>query len=118
MAPPGIRIPAAALWAASHIVARLAQNVNPGYDPLAFVIWSSVVPIVPFMALSAVFDPDAARWLPPRTNACQQPPGASGMPRLRALARDSAKYRKARGAGYRIRTRGPLITNQVLYQLS
>jgi hypothetical protein len=25
---------------------------------------------------------------------------------------------RARGAGYRIRTRGPLITNQVLYQLS
>ena len=24
----------------------------------------------------------------------------------------------ANGAGYRIRTRGPLITNQVLYQLS
>lgn len=60
---------AAALWAASHIVARLAQNVNPGYDPLAFVIWSSVVPIVPFMALSAVFDPDAARWLQWKTLA-------------------------------------------------
>lgn len=54
---------AAAMWAASHIVARLAQNASPGYDPLAFVIWSSVVPIVPFIALSAVFDPDAARWL-------------------------------------------------------
>ena len=25
---------------------------------------------------------------------------------------------RANGAGYRIRTRGPLITNQVLYQLS
>ena len=54
---------AAALWAASHIVARLAQNASPGYDPLAFVILSSVVPIVPVIALSAAFDPDAARWL-------------------------------------------------------
>lgn len=54
---------AAALWAASHIVARLAQNDSPGYDPLAFVIWSSLVPIVPFMVLSAMFDADAARWL-------------------------------------------------------
>ena len=54
---------AAGMWAASHIMARLAQNASPGYDPLAFVIWSSVVPIVPFIALSAVFDADAARWL-------------------------------------------------------
>lgn len=54
---------AAAMWAASHIIARLAQNTTPGYDPLAFVIWSSVVPIAPFIALSAVFDPDASRWL-------------------------------------------------------
>ncbi|WP_291517314.1 EamA family transporter [Acidovorax sp.] len=54
---------AASLWAASHIVARLAQNAAPGYDPLAFVIWSSLVPIVPFIVLSAIFDPDAARWL-------------------------------------------------------
>lgn len=54
---------AAALWAASHIVARCAQNASPGYDPLAFVVWSSVVPIVPFVVLSACFDPDAERWL-------------------------------------------------------
>lgn len=54
---------AAAMWAASHIVARLAQNASPGYDPLAFVIWSSVVPIAPFIALSAALDPDAGRWL-------------------------------------------------------
>ena len=54
---------AAAMWAASHIVARLAQNASPGYDPLAFVIWSGVVPIAPFVALSAAFDPGAARWL-------------------------------------------------------
>ncbi len=53
----------AAMWAASNIVARLAQQHSPGYDPLAFVIWSSLVPVLPFVALTAVFDPDAARWL-------------------------------------------------------
>ncbi len=53
----------AAMWAASNIVARLAQQHSPGYDPLAFVIWSSLVPVLPFVALSAAFDPDAARWL-------------------------------------------------------
>lgn len=53
----------AAMWAASNIVSRLAQRQSPGFDPLAFVIWSSLVPIVPFVLLSAWLDPDAARWL-------------------------------------------------------
>ena len=53
----------AAMWAASNVVARLAQQQSPGYDPLAFVIWSSLVPVLPFVALSAALDPDAARWL-------------------------------------------------------
>ena len=53
----------AAMWASSNIVARVAQQQTPGYDPLAFVIWSSAVPVLPFVALSWAFDPDAARWL-------------------------------------------------------
>ncbi|MDF1486001.1 EamA family transporter [Ramlibacter sp. H39-3-26] len=54
---------AAASWATSNIVTRLAQRASPGYDPIAFVAWSSLVPIVPFMALSALTDADAGRWL-------------------------------------------------------
>ncbi|WP_311222219.1 MULTISPECIES: EamA family transporter [unclassified Acidovorax] len=57
----------ASSWAASNIVARRAQQESPGYDPLAFVVWSCLVPIVPFMGLSALADPDAARWLQPAT---------------------------------------------------
>jgi O-acetylserine/cysteine efflux transporter len=53
----------AAMWASSNIVSRLAQQQSPGFDPLAFVIWASLVPVLPFVALSALFDPDAARWL-------------------------------------------------------
>lgn len=53
----------AAMWAASNIVSRLAQQHSPGFNPLSFVVWSSLVPVLPFAALSAVFDPDAARWL-------------------------------------------------------
>lgn len=53
----------AAMWAASNIVARLAQRHSPGFNPLAFVVWISVVPVLPFVALSAAFDPDAGRWL-------------------------------------------------------
>ena len=59
----GLTLCAAALWACSNIVARRAQAHTPGYDPLAFVVWSSLVPVLPFMALSAWLDPDASRWL-------------------------------------------------------
>ena len=47
---------AAASWAASNIVARKAQEAAPGYDSIAFVVWSAAVPIVPFVLLSAWLD--------------------------------------------------------------
>lgn len=50
----------ASMWAASNIVARKAQQASlsgPGYDPVAFVVWSSTVPILPFILLSWTFDP-------------------------------------------------------------
>ena len=56
---------AAASWSVSNIVSRLAQRAAPGYDPLAFVVWSSLVPVLPFVLLSAAIDPDASRWLQP-----------------------------------------------------
>jgi O-acetylserine/cysteine efflux transporter len=52
----------AAMWAASNIVARKAQRESAGFDPLAFVVWSSLVPVLPFMLLSWLFDEPAARW--------------------------------------------------------
>ena len=53
---------AAAMWAASNIVARKAQQAAGQFDALAFVVWSSLVPIVPFIALTLVFDDGATRW--------------------------------------------------------
>jgi O-acetylserine/cysteine efflux transporter len=53
---------AAAMWAASNIVARKAQQASAGYDPLAFVVWSSLVPIVPFVLMTWAFDDPATRW--------------------------------------------------------
>lgn len=53
---------AAAMWAASNIVARKAQQSSQGFDALGFVVWSSLVPIVPFIVLTAVFDPAALQW--------------------------------------------------------
>lgn len=47
---------AAASWALSNVVARKAQEESGQYDPLAFVVWSSIVPIAPFLLLSVWMD--------------------------------------------------------------
>lgn len=54
---------AAAMWAASNIVARKAQQSSPHYDAVAFVVWSSLTPILPFVLLTWIFDDGSARWL-------------------------------------------------------
>ena len=51
---------AAAMWAASNIVARKAQQSSPQYEPLQFLVWSSLVPIGPFLLMSLLFDPAVA----------------------------------------------------------
>ena len=52
----------AAMWAASNIVARKAQRASAGFDPLAFVVWSSLVPVLPFLLMSWLFDDPATHW--------------------------------------------------------
>ncbi len=52
----------AAMWAASNIVARKAQQASGSFNALAFVVWASMVPIVPFVLLSLWLDPAASRW--------------------------------------------------------
>jgi O-acetylserine/cysteine efflux transporter len=51
----------AAMWSASNIVVRRAQRSTPHFDVLPFMVWTSLVPIVPFVLLSLAFEP-AARW--------------------------------------------------------
>ncbi|MDO9404172.1 MAG: EamA family transporter [Polaromonas sp.] len=53
---------AASMWAMSNIVARRAQQASKSYSPLAFVVWSSSVAILPFVALAWFFDAEAVRW--------------------------------------------------------
>ncbi len=62
---------AAAMWAMSSIVARRVQRINADYSPLAFVVWSSTVAVLPFVALSFFFDPEGARshWLQARASS-------------------------------------------------
>jgi O-acetylserine/cysteine efflux transporter len=52
----------AAMWAVSNIVVRKAQQAAPGFDVIGFMVWCSLVPIVPFVLLSLAFDDPATRW--------------------------------------------------------
>jgi O-acetylserine/cysteine efflux transporter len=52
----------AAMWAASNIVVRRAQRSTPQFDVLSFMVWSSLAPILPFIALSLAFDDPSTRW--------------------------------------------------------
>jgi O-acetylserine/cysteine efflux transporter len=58
-------VAAAAMWASSNIVVRRAQRSTPRFDVVPFMVWSSLVPIVPFVLLSLAFDAPAAQsvWL-------------------------------------------------------
>ncbi|MQA22907.1 EamA family transporter [Rugamonas rivuli] len=53
---------AAAMWAASNIVVRRAQQATPQFDVVGFMVWCSLVPIVPFIGLSLAFDDPTTRW--------------------------------------------------------
>jgi O-acetylserine/cysteine efflux transporter len=57
-----LNLGAASMWAASNIVARKAQQASAGFDPLSFVVWASLVPVVPFIGLTFLFDDPATRW--------------------------------------------------------
>jgi O-acetylserine/cysteine efflux transporter len=52
----------AAMWAVSNIVVRRAQQATPEFDVISFMVWCSLVPILPFILLSLAFDPPATRW--------------------------------------------------------
>ena len=53
---------AAAMWASSNIVVRKLQKTGLGYDATAFVVWSSLAPVLPFVALTLLLDAPATRW--------------------------------------------------------
>lgn len=57
-----LTLAAAAMWALSNIVARQVQKVAGNYSPIAFVVWSGAVAVLPFVALSWTFDAPAVRW--------------------------------------------------------
>jgi O-acetylserine/cysteine efflux transporter len=58
----GLCVGSAAMWAASNVVVRRAQRATPRFDVIPFMVWSSVVPIVPFALLSLALDAHAVPW--------------------------------------------------------
>ena len=53
---------AASLWALSNIVVRRAQQATPHFEVLPFMVWSSLIPILPFIGLTLLIDAPATRW--------------------------------------------------------
>jgi O-acetylserine/cysteine efflux transporter len=47
---------AAFMWAVSNLIVRLASRKAPGYDPFAFIAWSSAAPVLPFLLLAVLID--------------------------------------------------------------
>jgi O-acetylserine/cysteine efflux transporter len=43
---------AALMWAASNLVVRFIGRISGSYDPFEFIVWSSLVPILPFLGLA------------------------------------------------------------------
>jgi O-acetylserine/cysteine efflux transporter len=52
---------AAAMWAVSNIIVRLAQQEAPDFNVLSFLVWCSMVPVLPFTLLSLLVDEPATR---------------------------------------------------------
>ena len=56
-----LTLSAAFMWAVSNMVARAASLAGP-FQPFPFIVWSSLVPILPFLALDLVIDGPAHVW--------------------------------------------------------
>ena len=46
-----LTVGAAAMWAGSNLLTRIAAKQGP-YEPVSFIVWTSLFPIVPLLALS------------------------------------------------------------------
>ncbi len=57
-----LSLAAAAMWAASNIVVRRAQRHTPKFEVVPFMVWSSLIPVLPFVGLSLLFDAPATHW--------------------------------------------------------
>ncbi len=51
-----LTVAAALSWAGSNVMLRLMGPSSPHYEPFGFIVWSSLVPVLPFFALAFWFD--------------------------------------------------------------
>ncbi|SEA57380.1 EamA family transporter [Variovorax sp. YR216] len=51
-----LTLSAAFMWASSNIVVRFATRAAADYDPFGFIVWSSLVPIVPFAIFAVLME--------------------------------------------------------------
>lgn len=60
-----LTIGAAGMWGASNILARHLQRHYPDYNPIQFVVWSSLAPVLPFLLLTWLVDGAGAQhqWM-------------------------------------------------------
>ena len=53
---------AALMWAASNLVVRFAGRAAADFNPFAFIVWSSAMPVLPFVGLAIAYDGLAQSW--------------------------------------------------------
>ena len=51
-----VALGAAFMWGVANIMVRPGTRKAPGYDPFAFIAWSSAAPVLPFLALAVMAD--------------------------------------------------------------
>ena len=53
---------AASMWAASNLIVRRARGTDAPFKIVPFMVWSSLVPILPFLGMTLLFDPAPIPW--------------------------------------------------------
>ncbi len=54
---------AATMWGAANLTTHQAQHKFPNYNPLAYIVWSSVITAAVYLIFVVLFTPNAYRWL-------------------------------------------------------
>lgn len=72
------------MWALSNLVLRLAAREQADYDPFALIVWSSAVPVLPFLTLAIGLDGAQttvaqSRWIGWREGLAALPGGPGTM---------------------------------------
>lgn len=57
-----LTLAAALAWAGSNLLVRLMQRDAAPIDPFQFIVWSSAVSVLPFLALAMALEGAAASW--------------------------------------------------------